>query len=177
MGLLAFFAGSVLAAVFSKEQAVILAAHDYLRSYAIDCVLTAVLFCFVGYFNGCGRTLFVMIQGIAGAFCVRVPAVYLISRLSGVTLFHIGLATPLSSAVQIALCLIAYRYYRRRAAGAAAALIGCGCFLWLPRRGSCRRSRLRGRPPQSRRLSGPAGRGANLLQTCHLRASPAPDPG
>ena len=117
MGLLAFFAGGALAAVFSKEQAVILAAHDYLRSYAIDCVLTAVLFCFVGYFNGCGRTLFVMIQGIAGAFCVRVPAVYLISRLSGVTLFHIGLATPLSSAVQIALCLIAYRYYRRRAAG------------------------------------------------------------
>ena len=44
-------------------------AHDYLKAYSIDCLLTAVLFCFVGYFNGCGKTIFVIIQGIIGAFC------------------------------------------------------------------------------------------------------------
>ena len=92
---------------------VIAAAHTYLQGYAIDCVFTAIFFCFVGYFNGCGKTIFVMVQGLVGAFCVRVPAVFLLSRLEDVSLFHIALATPLSSLVQIFLCLWAYRLYRR----------------------------------------------------------------
>ena len=44
-----------------------------LRAYAIDTFITAILFCFIGYYNGCGKTLFVMVQGIVGAFCVRIP--------------------------------------------------------------------------------------------------------
>ena len=47
-----------------------------------------------------------MLQGIAGAFGVRVPVSYLISRTANATLFHIGLATPLSSIVQLFLCLL-----------------------------------------------------------------------
>lgn len=111
MGGLAFFGGSILASIFSKEPPVIAAAHAYLQAYGIDCLLTAILFCFIGYFNGCGKTFFVMVQGVFGAFCVRIPAVYLISHLEGVTLFHIGLGTPISSVVQIILCLTAYRWY------------------------------------------------------------------
>ena len=114
MGTLALLGGSVLSAIFSREPLVIAASHQYLKAYAIDCLLTAVLFCFVGYFNGCGRTVFVMVQGVVGAFCVRIPAVYFISRMENITLFHIGLATPLSSVVQILLCVAAYRLYRRR---------------------------------------------------------------
>lgn len=114
MGALALFKGDVLAAFFSREPLVIAAAHDYLKAYAIDCLLTAVLFCFLGYFNGGGRTLFVMVQGVVGAFLVRIPAVCLIHHLAGATLFHIGLATPLSSVVQILLCLLYYRHTRRR---------------------------------------------------------------
>lgn len=112
MGALALFWGDGLAAFFSREPLVIAAAHEYLKAYAIDCLLTAVLFCFLGYFNGCGRTLFVMVQGVVGAFLVRIPAVYLIHSLAGATLFHIGLATPLSSVVQILLCLLYYRHTR-----------------------------------------------------------------
>lgn len=115
MGALALFGGDILASFFSREPLVIAAAHDYLKAYAIDCLLTAVLFCFLGYFNGCGRTLFVMVQGVVGAFLVRIPAVFLIHSLAGATLFHIGLATPLSSMVQILLCLLFYRHTRRRA--------------------------------------------------------------
>ena len=114
MGVLAFFGGSILASIFSNEPQVISYAHDYLRAYAIDCLLTAILFCFVGYFNGCGQTLFVMAQGVVGAFCVRIPAVFLISRLPDASLFLIGLATPLSSIVQIVLCVIAYRLYQNK---------------------------------------------------------------
>lgn len=108
MGSLAFFAGDLLASLFSGDSQVIACAHDYLKAYAIDCLLTAVLFCFVGYFNGFGKTIFVMVQGVIGAFFVRIPAVFLIQRLEGATLFLIGLATPLSSLVQIALCLLLF---------------------------------------------------------------------
>ena len=91
------FAGDLLASVFSGEAQVIAFAHDYLKAYAINCLLTAILFCFIGYFNGCGKTVFVMAQGVFGAFCVRIPAVYWMSRLEGASLFHIGLGTPISS--------------------------------------------------------------------------------
>lgn len=114
MGMTAFFYGDVLAGIFSNEEAVILAAHEYLKAYAIDCLLTAVMFCFVGFFNGCGKTLFMMLQGVIGAFCVRIPVVFLMSQISGATLFHIGLGTPASSAVQILLCLIAYKIYTKQ---------------------------------------------------------------
>lgn len=105
--------GSLLSNIFSNERLVILASYSYLKAYAIDCLLTAILFCFVGYFNGCGKTLFVMIQGIVGAFFVRIPVVYLMSQIDNASLFYIGLATPISSVVQIILCLIAYNYYKR----------------------------------------------------------------
>ncbi len=114
MGAVAFWKGDLLASVFSGEGQVVAFAHDYLKAYAIDCILTAVLFCFVGYFNGCGRTVFVMMQGVIGAFCVRIPAVFLMSRMEEATLFCIGLGTPISSAAQILLCTAAYVWYCRK---------------------------------------------------------------
>ncbi len=117
MGTLSFIGGSVLSSFFSNEQQVIACAHEYLKAYSIDCLLTAVLFCFVGYFNGCGNTVFVMVQGVFGAFCVRIPAVFLMSRMDGTTLFHIGLGTPISSVAQILLCVAAYRMYRAKKNG------------------------------------------------------------
>ena len=114
MGAVALFAGDVLSSIFSGEREVIACAHDYLKAYAIDCLLTAVLFCFIGYFNGCGKTVFVMVQGIVGAFCVRIPAVYLMSQMEGASLFHIGLGRPISSAAQIILCVAAYRIFQRK---------------------------------------------------------------
>ena len=54
--------------------------------------------------------MFVMFQGIVGAFCVRLPVSWLISRQATASLFHIGLATPASSLVQILLCGIYFAY-------------------------------------------------------------------
>ena len=104
IGSFTFFRGDLLANIFSKDVAVILQGHDYLKAYAIDCLFTAILFCCIGYYNGCGNTFFVMLQGIIGAFCVRVPYVLAVSRIQDVSLFKIGLGTPLSSIVQIILC-------------------------------------------------------------------------
>ena len=67
-------------------------------------VFTSFLFCFIGYFSGLGKTLFVMVQGLVGAFLVRIPISFVVSRIAGVSLFAIGMATPASTLVQIALC-------------------------------------------------------------------------
>ena len=109
-----FFHGDLLAGIFAKDTQVILAATDYLRAYALDCLLTSFLFCFIGYFNGCSQTTFVMLQGIIGAFGVRLPVSWFMSRQMEITLFHIGLATPASSLVQIILCGIYFWILMRR---------------------------------------------------------------
>ena len=103
---ISFFHGTLLTGIFAKDPDIILAAADYLRAYAIDTLLVSFLFCFTGYFNGCGRTAFVMLQGIMGAFCVRIPVSYLMSRRPGVSLFQVGLAIPMSTVIQIAVCVI-----------------------------------------------------------------------
>ena len=108
MFFLSFFHGDAMAGIFSSDAEVIAAAADYLKAYAIDCMLTAVFFCFIGFYNGIGMTRFVMIQGIIGAFGVRVPVSYFMSRIPDTSLFKIGLATPMSSLVQLVLCLGCY---------------------------------------------------------------------
>ncbi len=105
---LSFFHGGLLAGLFARDAEVIAAAADYLRAYAIDTLLTSLLFCFIGYFNGRGNTAFVMLQGIVGAFLVRIPVSLFMSRLEPVSLFGVGLATPCSTAVQIVLFLGCY---------------------------------------------------------------------
>lgn len=102
---LSFFHGDLLAGLFAREAMVVGAAADYLRAYAIDTLLTSIMFCFIGYFNGRGSTSFVMTQGIVGAFLVRIPVSLLMSRVEPVSLFRVGLATPCSTLVQIVLFL------------------------------------------------------------------------
>ncbi len=117
IGTFTFFRGDLLAAIFIDDPMVITAAHSYLRSYAIDTLFTAVLFCFIGYYNGCGHTLFVMIQGIVGAIGVRLPLVVLMSRLGVESLFLIGLATPAATVVQIIMVVGFYIYLASRSKG------------------------------------------------------------
>jgi len=117
IGTFSFVRGDLLAMIFAKDPQVIYQAHQYLKAYAVDTFLTAFMFCFVGYYNGCGNTMFVMVQGLVGALAVRVPVVLLISRIPSATLFHIGLATPASTFVQIVLCLVFYVYVERQQNG------------------------------------------------------------
>jgi putative MATE family efflux protein len=99
-----FFHGDVLCGIFSADSEVVAAGWQYLRAYSFDCMLTPFFFCMSGYFNGCGDTKFVMAQNMIGALAVRVPVSYLMSKMQPVSLFHVGLATPCSSLVQIILC-------------------------------------------------------------------------
>ena len=115
IGYLAFFHGQLLASIFTKDASVMAAAADYLKAYAIDCLLTSFLFNFIGYFNGCGYTFFTMLQGIIGAFCVRIPVSLLMKSIEPVSMFRIGLATPCATLVQIIFCVIVFIIKRRKA--------------------------------------------------------------
>ncbi len=114
----AFFHGNILAGIFAKDAAVVAVAAEYLKAYAIDVLFTSILFCFAGFFSGRGNTLFVMIQGIAGAFGVRVPFSWYMSRQIPVNVFHVGLAIPASTLLQIVLCVTFYfttgKYARKK---------------------------------------------------------------
>ena len=55
-----------------------------------------------------------MLQGIIGAFCVRIPVSILMKSIVPVSLFRIGLATPCSSVVQIIFCVIVFIVKRRK---------------------------------------------------------------
>ncbi len=89
------------------------AGFDYLRAYAIDCLFTCFLFCFIGFFNGLGHTGFVMAQGILSAFLVRVPVAWYMARTTG-KLFFIGLSVPCSTVAEIAACFLFYAYIQKR---------------------------------------------------------------
>ena len=104
-----FWRGDLLSGIFANDPEVVAASADYLKAYAIDCLLTCFLFCFIGFFNGLGMTRFVMVQGIVGAFLVRIPVAFAMSRQVPVSMFHVGLATPCSTLLQVILCLIWFR--------------------------------------------------------------------
>ena len=113
---LAFFHGDLLSRIFANDPEVVAASAQYLKAYGVDCLLTCFLFCFIGFFNGMDYTAFVMVQGITGAFLVRIPVSYFMSRRTPVSLFHIGLATPCSTLVQILLCFGCFAVWNRRRA-------------------------------------------------------------
>lgn len=55
-----------------------------------------------------------MLQGITGAFGVRIPVSFLMSKLRPVSLFKVGLATPCSSILQIVLCASYFFIWNRK---------------------------------------------------------------
>ena len=67
------FKGDVLAGCFSNDAAVIQKGFEYLKGFAPETILTAVLFSMIGYFNGNNKTLWVMIQGLTQTLLVRLP--------------------------------------------------------------------------------------------------------
>lgn len=114
MFFISFFWGDGLINIFTQDEAVIMAGADYLKAYAIDCLFTCFLFCFIGFFNGMEYTNFVMTQGIASAFLFRVPVSFLMSKITPVSLFHIGLATPIATLSQILMCLACFCILKKR---------------------------------------------------------------
>lgn len=92
-----FFGGGVISSLFTDNAEVIAQSAAYLRGFAPDCILTGILFSVIGYFNGYGRSIPVMVQGISAAFFIRIPVSVFMSRLPQTSLLLVGLATPITT--------------------------------------------------------------------------------
>lgn len=91
---LAFFHGDVLAALFTNDAGVVAKAFEYLKGFALEAIVTSILFSYMGYFNGHACSLFVMLQGLAQSFLIRLPMSYFMSMRPDASLTYIGLAAP-----------------------------------------------------------------------------------
>lgn len=112
--LIGFFGGELVSSLFTKDGEVISQSADYLRGYAVECVLTCVLFSSIGYFNGYGKGVPVMVQGITSAVCIRIPVALFMSRLPNASLLLVGLATPITTVYGIIFFLICIVWMGRK---------------------------------------------------------------
>lgn len=106
--------GDVLSGFFSTDPGVIQKGFEYLKGFAPETILTAVLFSMIGYFNGNQKTYWVMTQGLVQTLLVRLPMAYIMSIQPNASLTMIGLAAPASTAVGILLNVGFYIYLNRR---------------------------------------------------------------
>ena len=111
--------GDVLVGIFSPDAEVVQKGFAYLKGFAPETIVTAVLFSMVGYFNGNDQTLWVMAQGLIQTLLVRLPFAYFMSIQPNASLTKIGLAAPVSTTVGILLNIGFYLYLDRREKGTA----------------------------------------------------------
>lgn len=90
--------------LFTTDAEVARLGGQYIRGYIWDCIFAGVHFTFSGYFCACGRSGYSFIHNIVSIALVRVPGVYLTSKIFPETLFPMGLATAGGSLVSVVIC-------------------------------------------------------------------------
>jgi putative MATE family efflux protein len=110
---LAYFRGDLLSEIFTSDAAVVAKSAEYLRGFSFEAVVTSILFAFIGYYNGHSQTFFVMIQGIAQTFVVRLPMSYIMSIQPEASLAKIGMAAPCATVFGIVLNVAFFVYYTK----------------------------------------------------------------
>lgn len=108
------FLPHTLVGIFTRDQAVLEAGCEYLRSYAFDCVFAAVHFCFSGYFCGDQKSMVSFIHNITAIILVRIPGAWLASRFFPESLYPMGWAAPMGSLLSALICVGFYVYSRKR---------------------------------------------------------------
>ena len=106
--------GDLLCSFFTTDAPVIANGYAYLKGFALETILTAILFSMIGYFNGSGKTVFVMAQGLFQTLLVRLPMAYIMSIQPNASLTMIGLAAPTSTAVGVLLNVCFFLYLNRK---------------------------------------------------------------
>lgn len=111
---LILFKGDVLTGLFSKDAVVVQNGYAYLKGFALETIVTSILFSMIGYFNGNGRTLWVMIQGLTQTLLVRLPLAYYMSIQPDASLTNIGFAAPTATIFGIILNVIYYIIFNKK---------------------------------------------------------------
>ena len=78
--------GTILTRIFTNNQ-------DVIKNGAL-------------YLNGYERTVFTMVHSLVATFVGRIPLTLLFSKIPNVTLFHMGIAAPLSTMISLVMVFI-----------------------------------------------------------------------
>ena len=100
--------------LFTDNEEVVKQGSDYLSSYAWDCILAGIHFCFSGYFTAYGYSMVSFSHNAISIITARVPLSYWLSINFPLTLYPMGWAAPIGSAVSIIICVTAYLYLKRK---------------------------------------------------------------
>lgn len=111
---ISFVYGDILSSIFVTDSLVIERSQEYLKGFALEAVVTCILFSFMGYFNGHKKTMFVMIQGLAQTFLIRLPFSYIMCIKPNTNLTLIGLAAPAATIFGIIINLVYYLIYIKK---------------------------------------------------------------
>lgn len=115
----AYFHGDALSSLFINSSAegreeVIRNSAEFLKATSIECFVLSIAYCLTGYFNGLGKTRFVMLQGLVAIFLVKIPYTYYQSMKPEPELFKIGLSTAYAALFTLSVSLIYYLVFKRQ---------------------------------------------------------------
>ena len=99
--------------LFTTDATVRMMGGQYIRGYIFDCIFAGIHFSFSGYFCACGRSEFSFLHNIIAIVLVRIPGVYLTSKLFPATLLPMGIATACGSLLSVGICVIVYLWLRK----------------------------------------------------------------
>lgn len=111
--ILQFFAENAVG-LFTDEAKVVLLGGQYLRGYVWDCVFAGIHFCFSGYFCAVGKSGISFMHNVIAIVLMRVPGVYLTSKLFADTLYPMGLATASGSVISSVICIGVFIFLKRQ---------------------------------------------------------------
>ena len=111
------FKADFIVSLFTNRNAegsadVIRLGGQYLRGYIWDSIFAGIHFSFSGYFCACGKSVLSFLHNILAIALVRIPGVYLTSKLFQTTLFPMGLATATGSLLSVIICITAFTVIR-----------------------------------------------------------------
>lgn len=108
-------APEVLITIFSKDSAVIAAGAEYIRTYALDCLLVSFVFNINAYLNGTGKSVVCFAHSMVATFLVRIPVTWLMSKITAGSLLAMGLAAPAASVASIVICTVYFAWAKGQA--------------------------------------------------------------
>lgn len=107
------FMPEAIVGLFTNDAEVTVMGGQYLRGYIWDCIFAGIHFSFSGYFCACGRSEISFIHNMIAIVTIRIPLVYIMSKMFADTLLPMGLATSLGSLVSVIVCIVAYIWLQK----------------------------------------------------------------
>ena len=112
------FRPEAITAVFARDEAIIIGASFYLRSFSLEALLIAFTFCMNSYLSGCGKSHVSMWSALTSSFLIRVPLSIYVTGLDRLELnqklYFLGLASPVATAVVLIVCMTYIIRYNKK---------------------------------------------------------------